>query len=138
MAGITTGTGTITALTALLPSGTARYVALFTTLPNQDGSSGVEVTGSGYARATCSSWSMASGNNARRQNGTAVTFAALTGAVSGVVGWGIYDAASAGNLLAFGPVRATASGLATTRNFIATDQPSFPAGELWVSIEAGD
>lgn len=137
MAGIVTGTGTTTALTALLPSGTARYIGLLTVLPEQNGTGGTEVSGSGYARATCSTWTMASGNAARRQNSAAVTFAALTGAVSGVVGWGIWDAATGGNLLAFGPMRATASGLATTRSFVATDQPSFPAGELWVSIEEG-
>lgn len=133
MAGIT-----YQALSRALPNGTAVYVALFTTLPTSPAAAGtgaVEVSGSAYARVACSSWTQHATNTLRRQNNAAVTFAALTGAVSGVVGWGLYDALTGGNLIAYGPMRSASGGAATSRSFIATDQPQFAVGELWVEIQ---
>lgn len=122
------------ALTALLPNGTNRYVALFTTMPAADGSGAVEAAGSSYARVACSAWINAtvSGITYRKNNG-AVAFTALTGALSGVVGWGIYDASTSGNLIAFGYVR-DVGGTAVTKNFVSTNQPRFLDQELKIGV----
>ena len=122
------------ALAAVLPNGTARYVALLTTLPAADGTGEVEATGSSYARKSYSAWltSVSSGITYRKNNG-AIEFTALTGALTGVLGWAIYDASTAGNLLAFGYIR-DSSGAAVTKNFVNTDQPRFLDQELKVGL----
>lgn len=93
-----------TALAAVLPNGTAAYIGLFTELPTDDvPTGGVEATGSGYARKSHSAWiNITSGDNVYRVNNGVVTFNALTANLTGINGWGVWDAASGGNLLAYG------------------------------------
>lgn len=126
--------GEAQALIALLPEGTNRYIALFTVLPGEDGTGGTEASGSSYARKAHSSWvNDTSGDVTRRKNNGNITFAALTGSLSGIVGWGIYDALSSGNLIAFGPVL-DSGGNEVTKNFVATDQPQFLDQELKIGL----
>ncbi len=133
MAGLT-DYGEAQALGALLPSGTNRWVLLYTTMPADDGTGGVEAAGSGYARVAHSAWVDAIvGDYTYRRNSGAITFAALTGALSGIVGWGISDAAVAGNIVGTGLIR-DAGGTAVTKNFIAGDQPRFIDQELKLGL----
>jgi len=122
------------ALDTLLPNGTNRYVGLFKTMANDAGSGGVEASGVGYARVAHSAWlNVASGEFTYRKNNGAVTFAALTGQLADVVGWGIFDALIAGNLIAAGLIK-DVTGTAIVKTFISGDQPRFVDQELKVGI----
>lgn len=133
MAGLT-DYGEAQALNAILPNGTARYVALFTVSPDEDGTGGTEASGNGYARKSHSAWidEEVDGVTYRKNDG-AIEFDALSGSVSGIVAWGVYDASTAGNLLAFGPLR-DSNGDAVTKNFVNTDQPRFIDQELQIGV----
>ena len=80
------------------------YVALFTTMPGVDDTGGVEVTGFSYARVSVANnttnWGTVT--NGTKLNLTAITFPSPSGSWGNVVGFGIYDASSAGNLLCSG------------------------------------
>lgn len=83
--------------------GSTRYLALFTTQPGDDGTGGVEVSGTNYARLTTlsSDWAAAAGGSpATKANSTARTYA-QAGSIWGasVVGWGFFDASTAGTLV---------------------------------------
>ena len=123
------------ALQALLPDATSRWVGLFTTLPDDAGAGGVEASGGGYARVEQSAWTTeADAPRTVRKNNGAVNFGELTGAIGTVVGWGIFDAESGGNLLAFGEIL-TAGGEATTQALGAGDEPRILSGELKVGVD---
>ena len=89
------------------------YIALFTTAPTDDtGTSAVEVSGGSYARVattqgTSGTWGAASTSTdptTISNSGTtnaAINFPTATANWGTVVAFGIYDAASAGNLLAW-------------------------------------
>lgn len=79
----------------------AIYLALFTTAPDDAGTGGVEVTGGAYARKLTvgTDWAAGGGSNA-----TELIFPTATADWGTVVAVGLYDAATAGNLLAFGAV----------------------------------
>jgi hypothetical protein len=134
MAGLT-DYGEQQALIALLPNGTARYVGLFTTLPTaDDGTGGVEASGSGYARKSHAAWlNTAVAPITYRVNNGAIEFTALTADLDGCVGWGVWDAAAAGNLIAFGNLKDVA-GNSITKNFTSGNQPRFPDQELQIGI----
>lgn len=123
----------------VLPNGTNKYVALLTALPTErDGTGLVEATGSGYARIAHNSWvNVTSGDNTLRKNSGAVTYAALTADLDGIVGWAVYSAVSGGNLIAYGPL-VDGSNNAITRDFASGDQPRFTDQELEIGIGAGD
>lgn len=78
------------------------YLALFTQTPNSAGG-GAEVTGSGYARkavtANTTNFPAIVTAGLNMSNGTDIQWALSTGDWGTVVAWGIYDAATAGNLL---------------------------------------
>ena len=84
------------------------YVALFSTLPNDAGAGGVELSGTGYARAgiatTAAAWSApAAGTGTQRviDNVGVVDFGNAGSdwapSATPAVGFGIFDAASGGN-----------------------------------------
>ena len=92
------------------------YVALLTTAPTaRDGTGAVEVSGGSYARQAVASsgWSVisTSGSGATSleqiSNSGAVTFPTATGNWGTIVGAALYDASSAGNLLAYGDLTAS-------------------------------
>ena len=124
------------ALIALLPNGTDVYVGFFTVLPTaDDGTGGTEATGSGYARKAHQAWlNTAVAPITYRVNNGAIEFTALTADLDDIVGWGIWDAASGGNLIAFGPVL-DASGNEITKDFTSGNQPRFVDQELKVGID---
>ena len=119
----------------VLPNGTDKWVALLTTLPTaRDGTGLVEATGSGYARINHALWvNVTDGNDTLRKNSGAVTFAALSAALTDIVGWAIYDLVAGVNLIAFGPL-VDGSNNPITVDFANTDQPQFADQELEVSI----
>ena len=79
------------------------YVALSTTTPTDSGNV-TEPSGGAYARVAVTNnttnWPNASGGS--KSNGTAVTFAQATALWGTVTHFVIYDAASSGNMIAFG------------------------------------
>lgn len=123
------------ALIALLPNGTNRYVGFFTVLPDDDGTGGTEASGSGYARIAHAAWiNVAAAPITYRVNDGAVEFAALTADLVDIVGWGIWDALAAGNLIAFGPIL-NVGGVEITKTFTSGNQPRFIDQELKVGID---
>lgn len=109
--------------TAYTPSTTIE-LALFTTLPVEDATGGVEVSGGSYARQTVT-FSAPVANSV--SNAGAVTFPQATAPWGTIVGIGLYeDVGAGGNLLYFGS-------LATNKVVDTGDQLSFAAGALTVS-----
>lgn len=122
MPGITTHS-----LALLLPDGSNRWVALFTTPPAPNASGAVEVTAVNYARASHSAWTTAAqvnGSWARSNNG-AITFAGfdLPAAAGRIEAVGIYDAATLGNLIFW-------SRCDQIENIAAADQVRFVTGGI--------
>ena len=77
------------------------WLALFTVAPT-DAGGGTEVFGSGYARVNTApaNWNAASGSSpASTSNAQSISFAQATGSWGTVVAWGLFDAATVGNLL---------------------------------------
>lgn len=115
-------------------------VGLFTALPGDTGSGGApsdgtEVTvANGYARVnvgTLSSWlsakSTVNTTQRHRTNANTLTFPAATGSWGTVVGWGVWDATSAGNLLFYG----TLTSVAITNGMT----PSLAAGQIDIGVD---
>jgi hypothetical protein len=105
------------------------HFALFTSAPN-DAGGGTEVnpSGSGYGRVavtnnTTNFPTIVSGS---KSNGTAINFAVATASWGSVVAFGIYDAATLGNLLFWGD-------LTTARSVLTGDTPRFAAGALTIT-----
>lgn len=81
------------------------YVALYTTQPT-DAGGGVEVTGGAYARVAVTNnntnFPAATGTSPTvKNNGTVFTFTTATANWGTVTAWGLFDASSAGNLIAW-------------------------------------
>lgn len=103
------------------------YVSLFTATPT-DSTAGTETVYTNYARVAAArssgAWTISGATQVA--NAAAVTFPAcgVTGAT--IVAFGIHDAATAGNLLAFGALSYTASNGNT---------PAFGIGALVVTLD---
>ena len=122
-------------LAALIPNGTNSYVGFYTVSPAVDGTGGTEAAGSGYARKVHAAWvNVTVAPVIYRVNTGAIEFAALTADLANIVAWGIWDAAVAGNLLAFGPLLDVA-GTEINKTFTSGNQPRFVDGELKVGLE---
>jgi hypothetical protein len=109
---------------------TTLYTALYTVAPTSAGG-GTEVSGGSYARASgtnnLTNWPSATGGGpGTKANGTAITFPTATASWGTIVAFGIFDAASAGNLLYWGT-------LTTSRAVALGDTPSFAIGALTVT-----
>ena len=82
------------------------YLGLFTVLPGQDGTGGTEVSGTDYARVSTGAgdWAAAGATAARALlNSAAITFPVVgAGGWGTVVGVGIWDASTAGDLRMIG------------------------------------
>ena len=115
------------------------YVGLFTAAPSDTGG-GTEVTGGSYARASvtaslanfagtqaAASTVASSGTGGQTSNNSAITFATPTANWGAVNHFGIFDAASAGNLLFWGALT-----IAKTIN--QADTVTFPAASLSVTF----
>jgi hypothetical protein len=113
------------------------HIGLFTTTPtNDDGTGGTEVPSTNaYARVatTGADWSAATGTAPATKTTSAVkTFPTATGSWGTVVGFGLWDAATAGNLKYFGT-------LGTSKAIGNGDTASFAAGALILKLgDPGD
>ena len=121
------------------PTTTTLYVGLFTAAPSDSGG-GTEVTGGSYARASVSSslanWAgtqsagstvASSGTGGATSNNNAITFATPSATWGTATHFGIFDAASAGNLLFWGA-------LTISKTINQSDTVTFPAGSLSVTF----
>lgn len=100
------------------------YVGLFTTAPT-DAGGGVEVSGGGYARQPVT---LAAASGGATSNSADVTFPQATANWGTVVATGLFDASTAGNLLAW-------ANLTTAKTVNTGDVLSFPAGNLTITID---
>jgi len=98
---------------------TTVYVGLSTASFNDD-NSGTELTGSNYAREAATFTAAASGTTS---NSSAVEFNAATGSWGLVSHFGIFDAASSGNLLIHGA-------FTTAKTIASGDILKIPTGDL--------
>lgn len=124
--------GTHLLRTGVWPKPAGIFVALFTTMPAEDGSGGVEVSGGNYARVqhgpADDKWAAPTGGDGQFANIGAITFPAPNADWGSVVGFGLFDAATGG-------IYQTGNTLAAARNIVAGDPaPNFPAGALKMTI----
>jgi hypothetical protein len=119
---------------------TTLYVGLYTAAPSDTGG-GTEVTGNAYARASVAA-SLAnfagtqgagttvasSGTTGTTSNNGSITFPTPTASWGAVTSFGIFDAASAGNLLFYGT-------LTITKTINQGDTVTFPAASLSIQID---
>ena len=103
------------------------YFALFTVAPSDTGG-GTEVTGGSYARVamTNNTTNFPAATGGQKKNGTVITWPAATASWGTCVAVGIYDAASAGNLLFW-------STLATNKTVDSGDTVSIPVNSLVIT-----
>ena len=113
--------------TAAVTRPTAWFVALFNVDPGEAGSSGTDVTTT-IRTAGRVAVPFAAPANGSIANSAVVDFGAAAGGAT-VTHFGIYDAATGGNLLVSGPL----AGQPITVN--ATQNVSFAAGALTVSLD---
>jgi hypothetical protein len=103
---------------------TTVYVALYTAAPT-DAGGGTEVSGGGYARVavTNNTTNFPAASNGSKSNGTTISFPTATADWGTVVAVGIFDAATAGNLLFW-------ANLTTSKTIQNGDTAQFSAGSL--------
>jgi hypothetical protein len=103
------------------------YLALFTTLPGEDGTGGVEVSGGSYARQAASGavWNTAAAGSI--DTASDITFPTASASWGTVVGVGLYDASTVGNLLWYGAV-------GTSKAIDNGDTAKVTAGDLTLSL----
>lgn len=99
------------------------YLGLFTSNPNEDGS-GTEVSGGGYVRQSVAF--TISGNTA--SNTAAVEYPTATANYGTVTHVGIYDASSAGNLIAY-------AALTSSKSIETGDVFRVPTGDLDITLD---
>jgi hypothetical protein len=104
-------------------SPTTVYVGLFTSNPDEDGS-GTEVSGGSYARQSGSF--TVSGNTATTS--AAIEFPTATASWGTITHIGIYDASTAGNLLAY-------AGLTASKAIASGDVFRIPAGDIDITLD---
>jgi len=104
-------------------SPSAVYVGLFTSNPDEDGS-GTEVSGGSYARQA-GTFSV-TGNTATTT--AAIEFPTATATWGTITHVGIYDASSAGNLLAY-------ASLTSSKNITSGDVFRIPTGDLDITLD---
>lgn len=121
------------------PTTSTLHVGLLTAAPSDSGG-GTEVSGNNYGRVAVTSslanWAgtqgagttaASSGTGGQTSNNGAITFATPSGTWGTVTHFGIYDAASGGNLLFYGTLT-----IAKTIN--QSDTVTFPAGSLTITF----
>jgi len=102
---------------------TAWYVALFTSNPDED-ASGTEVSGGAYARQSVAF--TVSGNTA--SNSAAIEFPTATASYGTVTHIGVFDASSAGNLIAY-------AALSTSKAIDTGDVLRLPSSDLDITMD---
>jgi len=109
------------------------FIALFTTMPADDGTGGVEVSGGAYARQQVNinggaspTWDLAvteGGGGFEVDNTNEIAFPVATAAWGTILGMGIYDALTVGNLMLL-------KTLVSNKTVDTDDTFKFPIGDL--------
>lgn len=135
MSGLSTFGGKL-ALASVLPGAVDVFVALFTTVPDFDGSNGVEVSAAWYARVAHDEWFFTSAATGLvgRANTSAIDFPNVTVDPVTIVAWGIFDALTGGNLLAFDATRGSGN-VEQPFTVVVGDNPRFSASDLVILLE---
>ena len=104
------------------------YVGLSTADPADDGSGLAEPSGNAYARVqtSVSDWNAAV--NGSLDNTGNITFAQATGNWGTITHFALFDAATAGNMLAYGA-------LSQSKSISESDTARFEAGDLDISLD---
>jgi hypothetical protein len=105
------------------------YVGLSTANPDEDASGNAEPSGNGYARVATDGddWN-ATGVDGETENANAITFPTAEGAWGTITHFTIWDAATDGNMLAYGEL--------DTPTAITTNQiPRFAAGAFVITLD---
>ena len=102
---------------------TAWYIALYTVAPT-DGGGGTEISGNAYVREAVAM--SVTGDNAT--NTGAVEWPTATGTWGTIVAVGVFDALSAGNLIAYG-------NLTVSKTITSGDVFRIPAGDLDITMD---
>ncbi len=113
--------------TAAYTQPTNIYVSLHTADPT-DAASGAEASGGSYARTVCNTWNAAASR--QTSNTGVVTFPTATGSWGTITHWALWDASSAGNMLAHGS-------FTTSNAVVSTNIFTIPANELDIIWSAG-
>ena len=104
------------------------YIALYTAAPSDSGG-GTEVSGGSYVRKSVANnltnWPSSSGG--AKDNGTEITFVTATASWGTVTHFGIFDAATAGNLLGW-------AALGTSKPVGNGDTAKFAVGALDLTL----
>lgn len=103
------------------------YVALYTAAPSDSGG-GTEVSGSNYSRVTTAGADWNAASSGSTSNANVITFATPSGSWGTVTHFGIFDAATTGNLLWWGA-------LTTSKTIGSGDTASFAAGALTLTLD---
>ena len=104
------------------------YIALFVGNPDEDGSGGAEISGSNYARVSTAGGDWNAAASGSIDNANDITFPQASGSWGTVDYFAIYDASTAGNLLAYGA-------LDTSKAIGNGDTPKFAAGSLVITLD---
>jgi hypothetical protein len=106
------------------------HVALSTTTPNDNGSNFTEPSGNGYSRVAVANnaTNFPAASAGSKSNGTAITFPTATGSWGTVTHFGLYDSASAGNLIGWGA-------LTTSKSIVNGDTAEFAIGALIITLD---
>jgi hypothetical protein len=104
------------------------YVGLSTAEPTDDGSGLSEPSGNGYARVqtSASDWNAAA--NGSLDNAGSIIFAQASGNWATITHFALFDAATAGNMLAYGQ-------LSQPTSISQSDTARFEAGGLQISLD---
>ena len=105
---------------------TAWYVALFTVAPGETGG-GTECSGTAYVRQSAA-FTVSGTAPTQAANSAAIEFPTAGGAWGTIVAAGVFDALSAGNLLAF-------ANLATSKTIDTGDVLRFNTGTLVITLD---
>ena len=104
------------------------YFALFTSDPTDNNLTVNEVSGTWYTRQSTGAWAAPTGSGNSTSNSNQIQFSAVTGSSVTVSHWGIYDAATSGNLLYSGA-------FSTTKTFNIGDVAVVGAGALQITVD---
>ena len=104
------------------------YVGLSTADPTDDGSGLAEQSGNGYARVQTSTSDWNAASNGTLDNSSDITFTQATGNWGTITHFALFDAATAGNMLAHGALN-------QSKSINEPDTARFEAGDLQISLD---
>jgi hypothetical protein len=112
------------ALLTLFKNDGPYYLALFTAAPSETGG-GTEISGGGYARQAVTFGTPANGS---MTNSAAIEFPTATASWGTAKAWGLFDAATSGNLVWYGNID-------TPKELLAGDIYRINAGNLTLTMD---